>query len=471
MAAKTRREVLQLSLASPMVGVTRATLPVDPPSEQPIKTRMFWTWDHSTEWALNLPGAQSAGAMNNYTRSQAAFLRDYTKLLRWSGRHSVDAVVIWGLLRDAHGGMDAANRLCEVSAENHVRVLCGVGLNAYGGVYYEGNSPHSLERHLQQHPELAARDAKDNLSCRPHQCIACPSRRENQEYAAESLRWLFRSLPQLGGVQIETGDFGVCQCELCRKRRRCPADQCSWEDMALMYTIAADAVRSVSPHAWIVCETYAHPQPYRGSKAAPGFGEGKPAWADECIASFPKGETVFVQWVGDRFVKPKSAEAWTEAGKVSSAERHNIMRAHFGTYWAGHVRGGLAIDWIADMVQRSMGHGIDAISLFGEVSPVVTGAELNYLALANYGSAANPTADLDRLLRDVAGPLLGGEKLAHDYLRYARLLDRRDQIPAALGQMYAHCARLPVPAARRWAWLANYLASFAEDRDPSAIGL
>ena len=34
------------------------------PGAGPIKTRMFWTWDHSTEWALNRPGAQTWGALN-----------------------------------------------------------------------------------------------------------------------------------------------------------------------------------------------------------------------------------------------------------------------------------------------------------------------------------------------------------------------------------------------------------------------
>ena len=27
-------------------------------SDPPIRTRLFWTWDHSTEWALNRSGAQ-----------------------------------------------------------------------------------------------------------------------------------------------------------------------------------------------------------------------------------------------------------------------------------------------------------------------------------------------------------------------------------------------------------------------------
>ena len=71
-----------------------------------------------------------------------------------------------------------------------------------------------------------------------------------------------------------------------------------------MYPIAAEAIRSVSPGAWIVCETYSHPEPYLGPKEAPGFGEGKPPWADECLDQFPKGDGIFAQWVCDQYVQP-----------------------------------------------------------------------------------------------------------------------------------------------------------------------
>jgi hypothetical protein len=465
MSAYTRRQLLEsvssgLSIAIP----ARAMLKADTPALDPtIKTRMFWTWDHSTEWALNRPGAQTLGASNPYSRTTQVFLQDYTEVLNWCRGHNIDAVVVWGLLRDSHGGLDAAKRLCDVASKKGVRLLCGVGLNAYGGVYYEGSSSYSLERHLESNPELYAFDSDGkkmvfNLGVNGPRLShhACPSRPENQDFAAESLRWLFKNLP-LGGVQIETGDTGVCQCARCKTRRRHPSSTFSWEDMMLMYPIAADAIRSVSPDAWIICETYSHPEPFVKPDKIPKFGEGKPAWADACLARFPRD--VFVQWVCDDYVRPKSLAPWTSSGTVSSAAHRNIMRAHFSTFWEG-LRGELAIDWIADMVQQSLRHGFDAISLFGEVSPFHAGSELNYLALTNYGSAGNPQAKLDVFLRDVAGPLLGGEKQARDYLRYARLLADRPRVPDALKEIYPLSATLPARAAQRWVWLANYLASF-----------
>ena len=215
MSTLNRREMIQLSAAGSLgavigdAGFSEQTIAADAPSaeaasgEAPIKTRMFWTWDHSTEWALNRQGAHTHGSCNEYGRSTEAFLQDYTSLLRWCGRHNIDAVVVWGLLRDGHGGLESAKRLCDVAAKENVRLLSGVGLNAYGGVYYEGNSPHNLERHLEKHPELNAVDADGNLlnfsidgngAKTPITTKgvpgprgfyqACPSRPENQDFIA-----------------------------------------------------------------------------------------------------------------------------------------------------------------------------------------------------------------------------------------------------------------------------------------------
>ena len=478
-AASSRQLAAAETTAAPAGQAASATQ-----KDSPITTRMFWTWDHSTEWALNRLGAHTHGSCNEYGRTTQSFVDDYTALLRWCGKNQVDAVVVWGLLRDGHGGLESAKRLCDVAAKENVRLLCGVGLNAYGGVYYEGDSPYNLERHLQTHPELYAVDAEGKSTNFSIDAVgnrvplsntstpgprgfyhACPSRKENQEFVKESLVWLFKNL-ELGGVQIETGDTGVCQCSLCRERRKHPADVFSWEDMALMYPLAAEAVRSVAPDAWIVCETYSHPEPYAGPKTAPGFGDGKAAWADESLEKFPRD--VFVQWVADRYLRQGDPDrTWTDKGKVSGAGLRHVMRAHVGTDWGwGSFRGEVALDWISKMVQQSVPSGFEGIALFGEVSPFHTGAELNYLALADFGSATNSGADQDSFVERIAAPLLGGLSHAQDFVRFASLVDarfpdRRKEVPAAIASIHMRLPNMPPEAARRWCWLANKLASFA----------
>jgi len=435
----------------------------------PIKTRLLWTWDHASAWALNRPGGHDFGASNEYGRTAEAFVADYSCVLQWCGCHGIDGVVVWGLLRDRHGGADTVHRLCEVAREAGVMLLAGVGLNAYGGVYYEGASPYSLENHLQAHPELYAVDADgrrmvyDFGPSGPRTSHhACPSRPENQRFAQESLRWLFETF-DLAGVQMETGDTGVCRCALCRERRLYPVSAQSFDDMALMYPLAAEAIRSVRATALIAVETYSHPQPYEGPAEAPGFGEGAPPWTAECVDRFP--EDVLVQWVCDGFVAPRNSWAWTEAGVPPEGPRRHLLRAHFGTFWH-RFRHEVAVDWIAEMARQAIAHSFDALSLFGEASPFHTGDELNYLALADYGSAGNPEADVESFLDRVAGPLLGGPELAQEYLRIARLVEQRGEIAEALGEVRRIAAALGGRPAQRWTWLGNYLASFAYPEPP-----
>jgi hypothetical protein len=472
----SRREALRLSVGSTLAtmgavhafaGVkNQSTAPKSTPRVEsgmgPIKTRMFWTWDHATEWMLNLPGAQTIGACNYYSRTTEWFEGDYTRMLEFCGRHRIDAVVAWGLLRDHHGGVESAKRLCDVAAKNGVRLLCGVGLCAYGGVYYEGDSPYSLDLWLQKHPELkAVRASGEPLEFNARVYgnkrfyHACPSRKENQEFIADSLRWLFKTVP-LDGVQIETGDTGVCECKLCKERRHYPTGNFSWEDLALLHPIAIRAIREVKPDAWICCETYSHPEPYTG-EGQPEFGGGKTAWADECLAKLPDG--VFIEWVYDKLSKKYPKQTWTQAGNLYNKRFRHILRAHYSTYW-GNIRGELAVEEIAKMVRDCIIHGADITSLFGEVSPFQTGAELNYLALENFGSAANPKAELDKFLRDVAGPLLGGEAEAHAFLQYSKFKKQPRRTTEALKDIYSRCGKLSPEAARRWAWLGNFLASF-----------
>jgi len=441
----------------------------DMADQGPIRARFLWTWDHCTTWALNRPGGHDIGASNEYGRAPETFVADYSCLLRWCGRHGIDGVVVWGLLRDRHGGVDSVKRLCEVAKESGTKLLAGTGVNAYGGVYYEGASPYSLERHLESHPELygvtadGTRMVYDFGTVGPRKSHhACPSRPENREFTLDSLRWLFETTG-IDGVQMEAGDTGVCRCPLCEERRQHPVSGFSWEDMALAYGPATDAIRSVRPDATIILETYSHPQPYTGPAEAPNFGEGVPPWAAECIAGFPSD--VLVQWVCDQFIAPRNSVEWTDAGRPPEGPRRNIMRCHVGTYW-GRFRDELAIDWLADMATKSAAHGFDALSVFGESSPFHASSELNYLALADYGSAANPDCDLGLYLDHVAGPLLGGPERARRYLEIARLIDDRPRIAEALVEARRIAAGLDGRPAQRWTWLCNYLASFVYPEPP-----
>lgn len=434
-----------------------------------IDLRLLWTWDHCTQWSAARAAMHDWGASNEYGGTAEDFLREYSLLVRWCGAHGIEGVVIWGLLRDGHGGVETVARLCDVAHEAGVKVLCGVGLNGYGGVYYEGSSPYCLPNHLAAHPELHAFTAEgEPLILRPLNFMpqpihhACPSRPENLDYIRESLDWLMRTVP-VDGVQMESGDCGCCQCPLCRERRQHPLSWLSWEDMALVYAPAAEAIWAARPDALVVLETYSSPEPASGD-TAPGFGGGFPPWAADCLAQFPRG--AHVQWVADELVPPKSDAPWT----VRAPEEFsgNIMRSHHATWW--RARGEeVAIQWLAPMARRAVDAGYSGLSIFGEKGPSRTGCELNYLALADCGSASNPTADLESFLDRVAAPLLGGPGEAREYLRLARSLGDPGSavcvaaLEEAADQARKQAARLSGRPADRWTWLASYLSRFVYD--------
>ena len=434
-----------------------------------INLRLLWTWDHATKWSAARPGGNDWGASNEYNRSAEDFVVEYSRLLHWCGQNGIEGVVVWGLLRDNHGGVEAACRLCDIARETGVKLLAGIGLNAYGGAYYEGDSPWSLNNHLRAHPELYALgdDGRPLIRTIPGNCAqpfhhACPSRPQNQDYCQESLRWLMAQVP-LDGVQVEAGDTGVCQCPLCDERRQHGVSIMSWEDMALMYPLAAEAAWAVRPEATVVLETYSHPGPVAG-EPVPSFGEGTPPWAAGCLDQFPRG--AHVQWVCDGYIPPHSRHEWTAAGQAPPGFAGNIMRAHVGTWW-GRYGDELAVDWLAVMARQSLDHGFDGLSIFGEKLPFHTGCELNYLALADYGSTTNPTADLNAFLDRVAAPLLGGSDLAREYLQLARAMDEPERLEAAAATARGRAAVLGGRPAERWGWLAWYLSRFSYDRHES----
>ncbi len=145
--------------------------------------------------------------------------------------------------------MEAAKRLCGVAVREGVRLLAGVGLNAYGGVYYEGESPQSLKNHLTGHPQLYGLDAAGKKMvlnfgvCGPKP-VTMPAPLTGQPGVRDRVAPLVvYDSAELGGVQMETGDTGVCQCPRCRDRREHPGLSFSWEDMAMMYPIAVEAIR------------------------------------------------------------------------------------------------------------------------------------------------------------------------------------------------------------------------------------
>lgn len=426
-----------------------------------LSYRFFWTWDHSTNWCLNTLGTQNCGVGNHYTKKNDVFLKDYRRVVDWCAAHGIDAIGIVGLLRDNHGGFDNARKICVYAREHGVRIYLIAGLYSYGGIYYEGDSFLSLDRFFANNPECIGKGVDGNpLYCQfenPHGCkrqaTGCPSSRKLRNFVLDSLDYVFHAIPELGGIQMETGDSFVCMCEQCRARRtemqggEEQVPLVSFSDMADIYPAAADVVWRRSPDAWVICETYTH---FLNNKV---FSDpSSPAM--QAILKMP--DKTFWQW-GDRHLDWNSWQDDVRLPVPLQKFRH-IMRAHHGTQWLGG-RHTLAVDDIRKQCRLSFESGVQGVSIFGEGAPFHTNTEFNYLALQYF--ADHPMDSLRSFTENVMAPLLGGTELAGKYLEYGLLNKTPEKIPDAVKKIAGIIPGIKdYDVLRRWYYLSSFLNAF-----------
>lgn len=175
--------------------------------------KIWWSWDIRMRWRPD------------FSFKPESFTANYRAAIDAAKKYGVEGIVIWGFLRDRHGGVDAAKRICEYADRAGVIILPGFGVDDYGGAYYEGESEYALDKYLERHPD--ARAVREDGTVFTHKwpptdpgcrTICCHSHQEVMAYYRESIAWLIRTF-DLKGFQIEQGDCGLCHCEKCRENR------------------------------------------------------------------------------------------------------------------------------------------------------------------------------------------------------------------------------------------------------------
>ncbi len=409
--------------------------------------RLLWTWDHSTNWYLEQVGIQEIGALNYYAKPRGGFLEDYCRLVDFMSLHRIGGVTIYGFLRDNHGGIEAAQELCRYAAERGVRILPGVGINAYGGIYWEGDHRYNLTHWLREHPELRAVFDKPVAFHIPdfpelwfpethYTDAACPSKPENARYHEEAIQWLAETF-EIGGVNLETGDYGTCHCQDCRARRSADGTW-SHRDMALLYPRLFEAARRGRPDLWLVCEAY---------------------WDNildldrlASLADLP-ADAIY-QFCINRSYWPKVQANLTPEHVTRLPRPRNVLRTHMGSQW-NHERYELVAGRFAEMMQLLRRTGMQGATIFGEVSAFSTVNEINYLAFARFGYQADLT--WERFVADDLGPLLGGAEAAARYLALLDVPVEEDVLRQAVGEAREIGSSQSGEAYRRWVWLQNRL--------------
>jgi hypothetical protein len=451
-------------------GSDPGRLAVTPREEAPgLLYRTFWTWDHSTNWELSQIGHQEIGVFNPYGKPPSGFLADYKRLVDFCSRNRIAAVVIYGFLRDSHGGVEAAQELCRYAGERGVRILPGIAIGAYGGVYWEGDHPYNLATWLRKYPECAATMEKGvgfqladlafplSFPRSDYTLSACPSRPETIEWMEEGVAWLAETF-DIGGINIESGDYGVCGCELCVARRANAAEAArrmsdhgdSWShtDMAENFPRLYRAAKAKKPDLWIYCEMQ--------------WDNLLDPVASAAQAKLPRGG--IYQHTANKGFWRRLRRELTRDYVARLPTQPNVLRCQFACQWNGDERTeryAFNARTFADMAAVGARVGMEGLTVWGEPSPYHATVELSYLAFARF--TWDPSLGWDRFLDEEMAPRLGGREAAERFVAIAGEIDANQRLPvsrlAALrSEALAHAGDAGSAPGRRWLSLADQIA-------------
>ncbi len=446
----------------------RLCLPSTMVEEVPGLTyRTFWTWDHSTNWDLSQIGQQEIGVFNPYGKPPSGFGRDYKRCVDFCSRNRIAAIVIYGFLRDCHGGIAAAQDLCRYATERGVRILPGIAIGSYGGVYWEGDSRHNLATWLKQNPQHAATLEKGvgfqiadlafplNFPRSDYTMSACPSAPETMAWMEEGVAWLTETF-DIGGINIEAGDYGVCGCARCVTRRdnereaarrgAVHGDYWSHTDMADNFPRLYRTAKAIKPDLWIYSEIQ--------------WDNLLDPVAHEAQRRLPKGG--IYQHTTNRSYWGRIRQGLTRPYVESLPTQPNVLRCQFASQWNGDERTeryALNARVFGDMARVCDRTGMNGLTIWGEPSPYHATVELSYLSFARH--SWDPSLSWEDFLRETAAPLLGGQDAAKEFVAIAEEIDASAALaPGRLHALRRLAAghRADGPAGLRWLSLEDQVS-------------
>jgi len=369
-----------------------------------LPSSYFWTWDHSTNWMWDDPGMLNFGCNNRYFKRAETFLEDYRRLTDLTAGLGVKSIVVWGFLRDVHGGIESAKRVVDYAASRGVAIMPGFGTNEYGGAYYEGEHPYNMTTFLKKHSD--ARSIREDGTPRRRWCV-CPTHPRFREWIQGAFRWLFREF-DVGGANVENGDFLLCHCPRCKQLRSDWAEDepAFWGHQHLGYAPVMEAVKDLLERKLIAWATYKGFVPGR----APLFVKGMDGWERhaymECqrpalLDKLPR--QAVCQWTlsymvrVDR-VRPLSLTTYLDNGtpeealsndkwpaELSPPAARNVGFVHQGSQWTRHApRYEQVVSTIKEACLRAYRAGMEGVSIHGEVSSMHVPWALNYLAFSHF---------------------------------------------------------------------------------------
>lgn len=222
---------------------------------------LLWCWDSRMTWDdepdKNSTRMAAAEQRFAYPKRPESFQVGFRRLVDYCAANGIWGVIIWGFLRDAHGGVKAAVDLCKYAADKGVAVLPGVGLCSYGGYYYEGEHPFNLDTYLRKYPERASTADEEGHGGRTVTPVLDPSLEANQQWWRDGAEWMLETFA-IGGIDYEMGDFIVNMSESAVQARKALGFDCD-ENIQDVVVASRDMLKhalSLKPDGVFINTTY-----------------------------------------------------------------------------------------------------------------------------------------------------------------------------------------------------------------------
>lgn len=386
-----------------------------------LTSNYFWTWDHSTNWVLDDEGLQTSGCANPYLKAPETFVEDYRRLTDMAAADGIGGILIWGFVRDSHGGIDAAKEVAHYAAANGVRIMPGLGTTAYGGAYYEGTHEFNQETFLAAHPDCThvSKEGQRTSSL-------CPSHPDVIDWMKRSAEWLMTAF-EIGGVNLENGDFLTCYCDRCKERSAGMPDQPEYYKAQMFgYGPSLEALAPYLEEDWITYATYSGFNPVTPHGSQPhqtdALGDGVPSF----VSAF--ADRAMCQWTLSGMVRPQALPLtdYLDCGApeavydnpnwprgLKAPTRRSVGFIHQGSQWGGS-RYSLILSTIKEGCLRAAESGLEGVSIHGEMTSRYIPWWLNYRGLAHF--AKHPTDDLRSFADACLAPVLGGDEPAQIFI-------------------------------------------------------
>lgn len=402
--------------------------------------RAYWDTDTRTRWNTDTDFPIRHTCLLDYPDDAATYIDNMQRVIDGMLDYRRNVLVIWGFVRDEHGGVEASQAICRYAAARGIDVTPGIGTHFYGGPYYRGNHPFNLDTYMRTHPAHTKIDTYGIY--RP-----CPTDPHNVAWLRDGVQWLFETF-DIKGVNLENGDYFACRCETCRQalatlNSRNPE---FIQAQYLSYYPVLDELRSIPKSRWNTYATYTGFAPLYQRELDPldpGYDD-DPQKRQELLARyrFIDDKTLKHQLeLGEAF--PEAIAQWNIDGQL---RRYIPLKAFLddgkpaiiyqGPLWPRGLKspvprntfystasqfGGMFLSITKELAVRTQDGDDDGVIDYGEISPRNVSTEITYLAQSFF--SYHPDATLREFAHTELAHRIGGEELADVYIE---LLCRKD---------------------------------------------